>query len=266
MSTMPFRNDGDWVVPGARPWPARARALTTIRRPDGAGSGARAGVSTGPYAALNLADHVGDDAAAVAANRAGLRQATGVTAIQWLSQVHGNRCVEAHPASVEACPEADAAWTSSPGIAVAILTADCVPVVIADLDGGAVGIAHGGWRGLVGGVIDNLIRALPAPPRRLCAWIGPAIGPQAYEVGEDVVEAVRGVSVAVAGACVRPGQRPGKYQLDLFALTAALLAREGVAVVPGERLCTYSDSRFYSFRRDGTTGRMATLAWLVESP
>jgi polyphenol oxidase len=265
MSTVPSPEDVDWISPDVRQWPAHAKALTTVRYLAAAGAGAPAGVSVGPYSGFNLADHVGDEAAAVAANRAWLQQATGVGAIQWLSQVHGNRCIQASPDSVKQLPQADAAWTSSPGVAVAILTADCVPVVIADRDCRAVGIAHGGWRGLVGGVIGNLVRSLPVPPRRLCAWIGPAIGAQAYEVGEDVVEAVRGVDVAVASACVGAGQRPGKYQLDLFALTGMLLQRAGVSAVPGARLCTYSDPRFYSYRRDGTTGRMATLAWLSES-
>lgn len=248
----------DWIGPVAGRWPARTRALTTTRRPPAGGC------SAPPFDALNLADHVGDDPRAVAANRAWLQAQTGLREIQWLTQIHGSRCIEANARTLGRAPEADAAWTAQPGLALGILTADCVPVVIADREGVVVGVAHGGWRGLVGGVLEALVCALPVPAQRLCAWIGPAIGPEAYEIGEDVAAAVRAVDRAVADTCLRAGRRPGKHQLDLFALTEALLARAGVAVLPGARTCTYSDARFYSYRRDGQTGRMATVAWLAE--
>ncbi|MEQ8483281.1 MAG: peptidoglycan editing factor PgeF [Pseudomonadales bacterium] len=246
----------DWVAPGPG-WPASVTALTTVRQP-----WAVRGHSQGPFGTWNLADHVDDAPAAVAANRAALLSATGVSGVQWLQQVHGTAVVAADGETARQVPVADAAWTRQPGLAVAVLTADCVPVVLADRAGTVVGVAHGGWRGLVGGVIGALVAAMPVPATGLVAWVGPAIGPAAYEVGDDVAGAVAGLDRNLADVCLRPGRRPGKHQLDLFALTASLLAASGVAVVPFERTCTFSDARFYSYRRDGVTGRMATLAWL----
>ncbi len=160
-------------------------------------------------------------------------------------------------------PEADAAWTREPNLALAVLTADCVPVVIAHRQAALVAVAHGGWRGLVAGVLQKLVAEVPAAPEDLVAWLGPAIGVAAYEVGEDVAAAVAGALGEEAGACLRPG-RPGKSHLDMYALSKRLLYRAGVGTVVTDALCTYSDQRFFSFRRDGATGRMATLAWLSE--
>lgn len=248
----------DWVEPPPE-WPGRARALTTTRR--------GGGYSRGHYAALNLGDHVGDGAAAVAANRRALTEATGVERVQWLRQVHGVRCVEADVESAARVPEADAAWTRVPGLGLAVLTADCVPLVLADRQGSVIGVAHGGWRGLVGGVAEALISALPAAPGDLVAWLGPSIGPVAYEVGEEVVGAVAALpeGESLMRRCLAPGARDGKVHLDLFELAGALLERSGVGSVLTDRLCTYTDLRFYSYRRDGATGRMATLAWLERS-
>lgn len=245
------------VGPPAAHWPAGVGALATTRR--------GAAEATGEFG-FNLADHVGDRQGAVAANRQTLCRAIGVADVQWLRQVHGHRCVAATSAMVRTVPEADAAWTTVPGLAVAVLTADCVPVVVADRHGTVVGVAHGGWRGLVGGVVEALVAALPAAPADLVAWIGPAIGPDAYEVGDDVAGAVRGLDAGgtLAAASLYRGRAPGKHQLDLFALTTLLLERAGVGEVHCERLCTYSDERFYSYRREGRTGRMATLAWLQD--
>ena len=186
-------------------------------------------------------------------------------AVQRLIQVHGNRCIEARWETVGERPEADAAWTRARGMAVRVVTADCVPAVICDRAATVVGVAHGGWRGLVSGVLEALVDALPVAPGELIAWLGPAIGPAAYEVGHDVVSAVCGLADGerLAAACLRPGT-PGKHYLDLFTLSERLLERAGVGEVSTERLCTYSDRRFYSYRRDGTTGRMATFGWLRE--
>ncbi|MEQ8857702.1 MAG: peptidoglycan editing factor PgeF [Pseudomonadales bacterium] len=248
-----------WVAPPAAFWPAGVRALTTSRiGPDGGAS-------------WNLADHVGDDPARVAGNRRVLMQRTGVGAVQWLAQVHGSRCIEATPARVDRVPEADAAWTRHAQLGLAVLSADCVPVVVCDRAGTLVGVAHGGWRGLVGGVLEGLIAALPVAPSELVAWLGPAIGPGAYEVGGDVVDAVAAMDAGgeLVNACFRAsdpapgkGADAGRVRLDLFALGEQLLRRAGVREVLGGRWCTYSDERWFSYRREGRTGRMATLAWL----
>lgn len=252
----------DAIGPRSPLWPAGVRTLTTTRH--GCGDGDLAGHSGGVYARMNLAAHVGDDPRAVRANRQALAAATGVQRVQWLDQVHGRRCIEAGAETAASVPEADAAWTGARGLGLAVLTADCVPVVICDRAGSLVAVAHAGWRGLVGGVLSSVLDALPAAPSELLAWIGPAIGPDAYEVGEEVVAAVAGLSDGgrLSRACARPGRALGKYQLDLFSLSESLLEQAGVPVVYCERLCTHSDARFYSYRRDGATGRMATLAWL----
>ena len=181
--------------------------------------------------------------------------------LQWLRQVHGNRCVRATFDSCSTAPQADAVWTDAAGLGLAIQTADCVPVVVADRQSGRIGAAHGGWRGLAGGVVGRLVAAM-GPSSGLAAWIGPAIGWDAYEVGEDVRSAMRSAfgRSLVEGVCT-PGVRPGRWQLDLFGLTVRLLHAAGVGEVGGERLCTLSDPRFHSHRRDGTSGRMATLVW-----
>lgn len=240
-----------WETPASPAWPSRIRALTTRRRGPGGGD-------------WNLADHVGDDPEAVATRRRELQHAIGVEAIQWLDQVHGVRCVSVSRESVEQVPRADAAWTCCDRLALAVLTADCVPVVIGDRAGSSVGVAHGGWRGLVGGILGNLVDALPSPASELVAWLGPAIGPQAYEVGDDVRAAVAALpeGAALVDAAFRAGGAPGKYLLDLFTLSERLLERVGVATVITARTCTFHDPSCYSFRREGRTGRMATLAWL----
>lgn len=187
----------------------------------------------------------------------------GAAAVQWLRQVHGSDCIEARRETAASRPEADAAWTRERGLALAVHTADCVPIVICDRAAGVVGVAHGGWRGLVGGIVDSLVSAMPARPRELVAWLGPAIGPAAYEVGEDVAAAVRALpgGAALAADCLA-GAGAGKHYLDLFTLTERLLAGAGVEAVCTDRLCTFSDPRLPSYRRDGTTGRMATFVWL----
>lgn len=243
-----------WVAPPAG-WPAGIGALTTTR--------ATADAVPAGHFGWNLADHVDDDPAAVAAARRRLLEVTGVRRVQWLQQVHGTGCVQASAATAGTVPQADAAWTRETGLAVAVLTADCVPVVVCDRAGSVVGVAHGGWRGLVGGVLEALLASLPVAAADTVAWLGPAIGPRAFEVGDDVLDAVAAIDQggALLDQCVRPG-RPGKHHLDLFALSDRLLRRAGVGEVLSERLCTFDDPRFFSYRREGSTGRMATLAWL----
>jgi len=227
---MPMNHDR--VTPPAGDWPNGCRALTTTRH--------------GPV-----------DADAVAA--------LGPGPMQWLHQVHGSQCIEASSATLQERPQADAAWTRQRHLSISVVTADCVPVVLCDRDASVVGVAHGGWRGLVGGVLPALVEALPVPAGSLVAWLGPAIGPRAYEVGGDVAEAVAALPEGslLAQDCLAEGRRPDKYQLDLFTLSERLLERAGVTQVFSDRLCTYSDERFYSYRRDGATGRLVTMAWLV---
>lgn len=248
-------SDADaWIAPA---WPLgdRVRAVTTTR------SG---GVSDGVYAGFNLAAHVGDAASSVAENRRRLQAVTGCRHIQWLEQVHGCAVFRAGGAPTLVPPRADAVWTRERGLGIAVLTADCLPVVIADRSGTLIAVAHAGWRGLVGGVITATLADLPVAASDCVAWLGPAIGPDAYEVGDDVAQAVDSLGECARGV-LRPGKAPGKYWLDLFLLGRRQLLAAGVAEIYGEEVCTVGNPLLYSYRRDGLTGRMASLAWLPES-
>ncbi len=239
-----------WVEPDW-PVPRRVRVLSTLR------SG---GASAGSYASLNLAAHVGDDPARVQQNRCRLRETAGLPCEPlWLEQVHGCEVVEA--ALQEGVPRADAAFATRTGRVCAVLTADCLPVVLADHAGSRVAAAHAGWRGLAGGVVEATIAALGGHPAELVAWLGPAIGPQAFEVGADVRQAFIS-RLPDAGDCFQRNDQ-GRFQADLYGLARMLLARAGVGSVHGGGWCTATDgARFFSYRREGVTGRMATLAWL----
>jgi YfiH family protein len=218
----------------------------------------RGGVSTGPYADWNLGDHVGDDPGAVARNRALLRERLALPREpRWLRQVHG--CAVAEGAAGEC--EADAAVARAPGEVCAVLTADCLPLLLCDRAGTRVGAVHAGWRGLAAGVIEAAVRRLDVPPGELLCWLGPAIGPDAFEVGPEVRERfLAGLGPGAADAC-RPAA--GRWLADLYALARQRLAGLGVTRVWGGDLCTYADpGRFFSYRRDGVTGRMATLVWI----
>lgn len=226
------------------------------------------GVSRPPFAAFNLGDHVGDAPAAVAENRRRLVAAIGCEGIQWLRQVHGARCIRATGQTVGGVPEADAAWTDQPGLALAVLTADCVPVVLGAPAAGVVAVAHAGWRGLVGGVLEALLAELPVPARELVAWLGPAIGPADYQVDEPVLAAVRALPEGerLLAAATTADVMPGRWRLDLFELATRLLVRAGLSRVESERISTFADPRCYSHRRagasGGVTGRFATLVWV----
>jgi hypothetical protein len=236
-------------------WPAprRVRAAMSTRR---------GGVSEPPFGSFNLGLHVGDDPAAVAANRAALREAVELPAEPaWLAQVHGVGVVDA--ANVTVPVEADASYATRAGAVCAILVADCLPVLLCDRAGTAVAAVHAGWRGLAGGVIESAVRALDIPGRELIAWLGPAIGPKRFEVGEEVRAAFMAHDPGAGTAFVAAS--PGKWLCDIYALARQRLAALGVASVHGGGACTVGDSgRFYSYRRDGRTGRMAALAWLEE--
>jgi YfiH family protein len=237
----------DWIVPDW-PAPANVRAFVTTRA---------GGASVGPYAGFNLGLRTADDPAAVAANRAALRALVPGEPV-WLKQVHGSRVVDAD--APPAAPEADAAVARNPGTVCAVLVADCVPVLLTDRAGSRVGIAHAGWRGLAGGVVENTLREMQRPPADLLAFLGPGIGPRAFEVGSDVRDAFVGVDPGAESAFV--AHRPGKWLADLFALARRRLARAGVSRVFGGGLCTWSDpERFFSHRRNPVTGRMAAVIW-----
>ena len=262
-----------WIVPD---WPApdNVRALQTTRH---------GGVSAGVYASMNLGDHVGDDPALVAQNRALLRVRLPADPV-WLKQVHGNAVADAdHAIGV---PEADAAFAQRPNTVCAVLTADCLPVLLCDHAGTVVGAAHAGWRGLAGGAVEAAVRAMGVEPASLMAWLGPAIGPQAFEVGEEVRQAFMahdpdahkafvpcvgralarhvGLKADLQGCSAGDTESSTqKWLADIYLLARQRLALIGVERVYGGGLCTYGDSeRFFSYRRDGATGRMASLVWL----
>ncbi|MEE4107818.1 MAG: peptidoglycan editing factor PgeF [Halieaceae bacterium] len=241
-------------------WPARVRIATTTR--DG-------GVSRDAFAGLNLGDHVGDDPDAVRANRQRLAGALpGKVIVTWLAQEHGTRVVPAR-ATAARVPVADACWTRQPGLACAVLTADCLPVLLCSADGRSVAAAHAGWRGLVAGVIEGTVSALDGDPQDLHVWLGPAIGPAAFEVGAEIraafLHAARaaGRDQQLEEACFQPASRPGHYLADIVGLARVRLGALGVTRIQADGRCTVSEpGLFYSFRRDGQTGRMASLVYI----
>ncbi|MFV9656875.1 peptidoglycan editing factor PgeF [Pseudomonas sp. NY15366] len=237
----------DWLTPDW-PAPANVRACVTTRG---------GGVSAAPFDTFNLGDHVDDDPAAVASNRAHLVDMLGCQPA-WLRQVHGIVVAEADPAVVV---EADGNWTATPGIACTAMTADCLPALFCDRAGTRVAAAHAGWRGLVGGVLEATVKALNVAPQELLVWLGPAIGPSAFEVGAEVREAFVQQHAEAASAFV-PSVNAGKFMADIYQLARIRLAAIGVTAVSGGGFCTYSDPRFYSYRRSPRTGRFASLIWL----
>ncbi|NQD57576.1 peptidoglycan editing factor PgeF [Pseudomonas sp. CM25] len=231
-------------------WPAPASVRACVTTCQG-------GISQSPYATFNLGDHVGDDPAAVAENR---RRLSDEFAIQpaWLKQVHGLVVADADPAVVA---EADASWTDQPGVACTVMTADCLPVLFCDRAGTRVAAAHAGWRGLAGGVLEATLDRLALAPEEVLVWLGPAIGPKAFEVGLEVRDAFTAVHPEAARAFV-DGQRPGKLMADIYELARIRLAARGVTAVYGGGWCTVSDERFFSYRRTPQGGRFASLVWL----
>jgi YfiH family protein len=216
------------------------------------------GASDSRYGDLNLATHVGDDPVRVARNRARLREALALPEEPaWLEQVHGSRVLDL---DTEPRAAADGAVTATAGIVCTVLTADCLPVLFTARAGTRVGIAHAGWRGLLAGVLPAAVRALGVPPGEVLAWLGPAIGPVAFEVGADVREPFVALDPAAARR-FRPNAR-GRWQADLYGLARDSLAAAGVRAVFGGAFCTFSESgRFFSHRREAPCGRMATLIW-----
>lgn len=235
-------------------WPAPARVKSLMSTRPG-------GVSQTPWTSLNLGDHVGDDPLHVAANRAHLRQRLPAEP-GWLKQVHSTRVVEL---GGEPNPEADAAFTCHAGQVCAVLTADCLPVLLCDRAGSVVAAAHAGWRGLAGGVLEATVAAMQVPPEEILVWMGAAIGPQAFEVGDEVREAfVAQHPQAAAAFLPHPASIPGKWLADIYRLARVRLNDVGVQGIYGGGRCTYQETDlFYSYRRDGVTGRMASLIWLA---
>ena len=232
-------------------WPApkNVQALQTTRN---------GGMSGAPYDSLNLGGHVGDVPFAVARNRTLLGPLLPSEPV-WLKQVHGT--VVADAAQADCWPEADACVSSHAGAVCVVMTADCLPVLLCNERGSVVAAAHAGWRGLCDGVIEQTVRAMNVQPGTLMAWLGPAIGAQAFEVGEEVRAAFIARQPQAAAAFI--SGTPDKWLADIYQLARLRLNALGITRIYGGGLCTYTDSaRFYSYRRDGVTGRMGTFIWL----
>lgn len=243
----------DWLVPT---WPVdpSVAALVTTRN---------GGASGGAHATLNLGDGCGDDPAAVVENRYRVESFLPSSPV-WLRQVHGTDVLTLDPPTLDAVRKqasvADAAVTHQRGVVLAVTVADCLPVLLADRSGRAIGIAHAGWRGLARGVLENTVAAMGVVPNEIAAWLGPAIGKHAFEVGDDVVEVFAAADVRAFFEI----KRPGKWNADLQGIARAKLERLGVTSVHGNGSCTFDDpARFFSYRRDRKTGRMAALIWLA---
>lgn len=234
--------------------PATVRALCTTRH---------GGVSTGPWGEFNLAEHVEDELAAVAKNRAALLNACdGLEQIQWLNQIHSPRCIVADG---ESLPDADAAVTDRVALACAVLTADCLPVLLCDESGSQVAAAHAGWRGLLDGVLVNTVNQFYAAPDTLYAWLGPCIRQPRFEVGEEVrkafIERFFGPSPAAVEGCFTAAEESGKFLCDLAGLAALQLRAVGLSRLADSGLCTVDDPRFYSYRQHTPCGRFASLIY-----
>lgn len=231
--------------------PKNVRAIVTTRQ---------GGASGGPYASFNLAEHTGDDPAHVRANRALLRETLELPAEpMWLEQIHGIVVLDVSGANPKRT--ADGAYTDRAGVVCAVLTADCLPIFLCNRLGTEAALVHAGWRGLAAGVVDTALARFRAPRAELIAWLGPAIGAKAYEVGSEVRDAfVVGDSAANEAFTKRP---TGKWSMDLYTIARQRLSAAGVRLIAGGDYCTATQADvFFSYRRDGVTGRMASLLWL----
>lgn len=238
----------DFLIPDW-PAPANVRVLQTLRT---------GGVSQSPWKTFNLGDHVGDSPESVMANRALLRTHLPAEPA-WLQQIHGTLAVDL--AKTLNSNVADAAFTRQADTVCVVMTADCLPVLFCDRAGSVVAAAHAGWRGLLDGVLEETMACMGVPPQELLAWFGPAIGPDCFEVGVEVRTAFV-TQDATAESAFRASS-PGKWLADIYELARLRLRQAGLDSVSGGNLCTVSDpARFFSYRRDGVTGRMASLIWL----
>lgn len=238
----------NWLTPD---WPAPACVKACVTTREG-------GVSEAPFDSLNLGDHVDDRPEAVAENR---RRLTEHFSIQpaWLQQVHGIAVAHADPGIVAT---ADASWTATPGIACTAMTADCLPALFCDRAGTRVAAAHAGWRGLAAGVLEATLDSLDVPAAEVLVWLGPAIGPKAFEVGPEVREVFVN-QLPEAATAFAPSDNAGKFMADIYLLARLRLAERGVTAVYGGGFCTVTDPRFFSYRRASRTGRFASLVWLA---
>jgi polyphenol oxidase len=251
---MPPMSDA-WMFPD---WPAPSRVHAAVTMRDGPG------VSQPPFGRFNLGLRSGEDVQTVRSNRSALRQSLGLPAEpRWLRQVHGTVVADLGPLPSPEEPEADAAVSHLPGTVLAILTADCLPVLFCSDDGSTIGVAHAGWRGLAAGVLEDTIEQMQRPAASLMAWLGPCIGAPSYEVGEEVRKAF--VTHDAAAASAFAATRPGHWLCDLTALARQRLQSAGVTRIHGGGWDTRTDTRFYSYRREGArSGRFASLIWLAE--
>jgi YfiH family protein len=242
-------NKADLILPDW-PAPSSVRTIQTTRN---------GGFSSGPYNALNLGDHVGDIPLTVAANRQALNRFVPTEPL-WMKQVHGTHVVDA--ATAGCLPKADAAFARSRDTVCCVMTADCLPVLLCDQAGTIVAAVHAGWRGLLNGVIESAVSSMEIPPASLLAWLGPAIGPGAFEVGAEVYEAYIEQDKDARAAFFAHGE---KWLANIYLLARQRLQGMGVSRIYGAGFCTYSDAgRFYSYRREHVTGRMATMIWLSQ--
>ncbi|PYY95988.1 peptidoglycan editing factor PgeF [Pseudomonas sp. TKO14] len=237
----------DWLLPD---WPAPAGVKACVTTRSG-------GVSLAPFDSLNLGDHVEDQPEAVAENRRRLTERFDI-APAWLQQVHGIAVAHADPSVVAT---ADASWSATPGIACAVMTADCLPALFCNQSGTRVAAAHAGWRGLAAGVLEATLDSLDTAPAEVLVWLGPAIGPERFEVGAEVREAFVS-QLAVTEQAFVPSVNAGRFMADIYQLARLRLAARGVTAVYGGGCCTVTDPRFYSYRRSPRTGRFASLIWL----
>ncbi|MFP3979586.1 peptidoglycan editing factor PgeF [Marinobacter sp. KMM 10035] len=246
------------ALPLIRPdWPAPSNihAVCTTRV---------GGVSMPPWDSMNLGDHVGDEPTHVLENRLQLAQGCGLPtgAFGWLNQVHGTDVVRLPLEEGVLAPGADASYTDAARSACTILTADCLPVILCDQNGITIAAAHAGWRSLCSGVLEKLVSEMGAPSNTLMAWLGPAIGPEAFEIGPEVKAAFMAHDLEAEIAFSSVGARKGHYMADIYLLARQRLQNMGVTKLYGGGFCTATDKqRFYSYRRDGKTGRMATAIW-----
>ncbi len=247
----------DWLDDGSAKngsvQPDNVHAFTTLRT---------GGVSTGGYSDYNLADHVGDELHAVLSNRAKLRDDLSLPAEPvWLEQVHSNKVIRADEMSAGQIVQADASFTAKKGVVCVVMTADCLPVFICNQAGTEVAVAHAGWRGLHAGIITNTVKAMQSSAQQLLVSLGPAIGAEAFEVGEDVLTAFVDKNSANRSAFVATTK--GHYLCDIYQLARTELESIGVEKITGGNHCTYREEQhFYSYRRQAKTGRMASLIWL----
>ncbi|WP_042142219.1 MULTISPECIES: peptidoglycan editing factor PgeF [unclassified Pseudoalteromonas] len=232
--------------------PKNIKSFTTTRK---------GGVSKPPFDSFNIAYHVNDNPNDILTNRALLHEQLPCSAV-WLEQIHSNKVIEVNSKTdLNIVEQADALFTKEKNIPLAIMTADCLPILLTDEKGSQIAAIHGGWRGLAGGIINNTVACFDCNPSDIKAWLGPAIGPERFEVGQDVIDAFSKLNINhLLG--FKP-QKNGKFLADIFVLAQQLLIQLGISHISSEQRCTYDDPElFYSYRRDNQTGRMASLIWI----